>query len=80
MPAADVPVEGIDDEWDEEVTLLVTVRVKAKPNPEYFEGWMERTPQDLAQTGVWTGFRDPEHTDGYADLIGELDVVDVSLL
>jgi hypothetical protein len=69
---------GIDDEWDEEISVLVTVRIKARTNPEYFEGWMGRTPLDLAKSAALSGsINDLERADGWADLIGEAYVVDV---
>lgn len=42
-------------EWDEEVSVLVTFRIKAKTNPDYFEGLEGRTPEHLAQSAAWRG-------------------------
>ena len=67
-----------EEGWDEEVEVLVRVRVKVKPNPEFFEGWQGRTALGLAQTAVWTGLSNPEIIDGYADLTGDVDIVEVS--
>jgi hypothetical protein len=64
-------------EWDEEVVLRVTMRVRAKPNPDFFEGLLGRTPEDAAYTAAWRGGMDLERTDGWADMLGEVDVVEV---
>jgi len=70
-------IASLDDEWDEEVQVLVTLRVKAKPNLEFFEGWLGRTPLDAAMTGAWRGGCTLDRVDGFADLNGEVDVIDV---
>lgn len=66
-------------EWDEEVAVRVVLRVKARPNPELFEGLQGRTLRDAAVTGVYQGGCDLERTDGWADLFGEVDIVDVEV-
>lgn len=58
--------------WDEEVELRLVVKVRVRPNPALFEGWMERTPAGLAQTAIYAGLSDPAQIDGYADLLGEV--------
>jgi hypothetical protein len=67
------------DEWDTEVELRVIMRVRARPNPEYFEGWQNRTPEGLAQTALLVGRDDPEGIDGYADLTGQVDIMSVEI-
>lgn len=63
------------DEWDEEVEIVIGLRVKAKPDPKLFEGWMGRTPLDLARYAAYqAGFYDLSRVDGYADLIGDVRV------
>lgn len=61
-------------EWDEEVRLEVTMKVKAKANPEYFDGVLGRTPYDLAYAALITGRDDPARIDGFADLVGQVDI------
>lgn len=66
-------------DWDEEVQLMVTLRVKAKKG-EHFEGWegysgQPREPWQAASTALVTGVHDLENLDGFADLIGEVDIV-----
>lgn len=73
-------VDETFDGWDAEVTLIVTVKVTAQPNPDYFEGWLGRTPEDCAMSLLSrVGWEKLERMDGYADLIGEADIVDVSV-
>ena len=64
-------------DWDEEVTVLVTMRVRATPNPDYYEGLEGRTPLDAAMTGAWRGGCTLDRVDGFADMHGEVDVIDV---
>src|SRR5205085_5835691 len=59
------------EEWDAWIPVLVMVHVTARPNPDYFEGWGERTPEQLALQAVVTSQSDPSLMDGFADLIGE---------
>ncbi len=72
-------VPGVDDEWDTEIELRVIVKIRAKPDPEFFEGWLGRTPEGLAQAALWTGLSDPSRIDGYADLVGDVDVRDIEV-
>lgn len=63
--------------WEDvEIELRVTVRVNVKPG-EDFQGWMDRTPEDLAKAALWTGRSDPSNIDGYADLVGGVDIMEV---
>jgi hypothetical protein len=63
--------------WDQDVTLTVVVHVKAEPHPQWFGGWLGRTPEDLAAAAVSLGRSDPARIDGYADLTGDVDVISV---
>ena len=75
VPAIDPTT--IAEEWNEEVQVLVTFRVKARPNHEFFEGWIGRTPLDAAFAGAWRAGCTLDQTDGFADLYGKVDVIDV---
>lgn len=66
-------------EWDEEVQVLVTVHVKARTNPEFFEKWYHREPKHAAMNAVWGGPESLERADGFADLIGEARIIDVEV-
>lgn len=61
-------------EWDEEVELLVTVRVKASGQPEADYG---RTAGTAAMQAVLVGRSDLSRIDGYADLEGDADIIDI---
>lgn len=54
-------------DWDHEVRLIVTVRVRARRH-DGFGGWLGRTPEQYAIDTV-----DPARppADGYADLIAD---------
>lgn len=68
-------------EWDEEVTLEVTVRVKVRPGSFHEpDKDYSRTPASLAATAVYVGREDPSNLDGYADLVGSVVIVDVTEL
>lgn len=68
-----------DFEWDEQITVRVTFHVSAKPDPEQFNGLQGRAPSDAALSAGWTGGFTMGRRDGWADMIGEVDVVDVEL-
>lgn len=69
--------------WDEEVLVLVTFRVLATPDPEYYDGpppekyGGARTPMQAALTAAYRTGVSLANTDGFADLIGEVDVIHV---
>lgn len=64
-------------EWDVVVEVTARVRVTARPNPDRFEGWADRDPEDAAETAVLRAGLDLGMTDGFADLVGEVYVEDV---
>jgi hypothetical protein len=64
-------------EWDEEVELRVICRVKGKSNPEIYEGDYHRNAVDAARMSVWCGIHRLERIDGFADLIGDVDIIEV---
>lgn len=65
-----------NEEWDITVQVTATVTVKARPNPDYFHGWEDREPEDAAVAAVLRGYINLASTDGFADLIGEAEVID----
>lgn len=73
MPESSPPYEPV--EWDEEVLVTVTMRVRVKSNPDYFEGLLGRTPQGMAQTALVCGRDRPDNLDGYADFTGDIDIL-----
>lgn len=65
-------------EWSQDINVMVTIRVNAKSNPEFYEGLGGRTPLDLAISAGWrAGLGNLGNVDGWADMLGDADVIDV---
>jgi hypothetical protein len=62
-------------EWIEEVRVEVTVRLNVRTDAAYFEGLQGRTPLMLAEAAILTGRDNPEHIDGFADFVGDVDII-----
>lgn len=62
--------------WSTEVELTVLVRVEVEPDDDYFEGLMGREAWMLAAAAVRCR-TDPSSLDGFADLRGEVEIIDV---
>lgn len=60
--------------WDEEVQIVVTVRVRGGGEQERD---YQRTAADAAMTAILTGRSDLSDMDGFADLSGSADIIDV---
>jgi len=63
--------------WDALIEIRAYVRVKARPNSDFFEGWGNREPRDAAVQLIYAAGQDLATMDGFADLIGEVEVTDV---
>lgn len=66
--------------WDKEIDVVVTIRVKAEPNPRLHEEY-GRTPEDLALDCANRAYMGSlSRADGWADMEGEAYAVGVALL
>lgn len=63
-------------EWDEEVRIEVTVRIRVRSNTR-FEGLQGRNARGMAEAALWSGRNRSDNLDGYADFTGDIDIVQI---